>query len=116
MVDESEAAVPPIAKTRLIRSRRQMYLQIVAATVILACGIIIGSGGALLHFKDDIVPDRLPPSREIARDIRTRYALTEEQTEKVEAAIGASILLTNTHVGKGRRSLDHTLRRNKLCL
>ncbi len=90
MVDESEAAVPPIAKTRLIRSRRQMYLQIVAATVILACGIIIGSGGALLHFKDDIVPDRLPPSREIARDIRTRYALTEEQTEKVEAAIGAS--------------------------
>jgi hypothetical protein len=79
-----------VGKKRLSRSRRQIYLQIVAATVILACGIVIGSGAALLHFKDDIVPNRLPPSREIVRDMRTRYHLTDEQAKQVEAALAAS--------------------------
>ena len=90
MVDESDASVPPVGKKRLSRSRRQMYLQIAAATVILVCGIVIGSGSALLHFKDDIVPDRLPPSREIVRDMRARYDLTQEQAQKAEAALGDS--------------------------
>jgi hypothetical protein len=106
MVDESEAPVPPIAKTRLVRSRRQMYLQIVAATVILACGIIIGSGAALLHFKDDIVPDRLPPSGEIVRDMQGRYDLTQEQTEKVEAALGASRERMRTFFDEMREKMD----------
>jgi len=87
MVDESEVPVPPIAKTRLVRSRRQMYLQIVAATVILACGVVIGSGAALLHFKDNIVPNRVPPPGDIVRDMRTRYDLTEEQAEETKAAL-----------------------------
>jgi hypothetical protein len=67
-----------------------MYLQVVAATVILACGIIIGSGAALLYFKDDIVRNPGPPPREVAREVRARYGLTEEQSKKVEAALEAS--------------------------
>ena len=90
MVDGSEATVPSVEKKRLARGRRQMYLQVVAATVILACGIIIGSGAALLHFKDDIVPDRFPPPGDIVRDIQARYGLTEEQAEKAKTAIAAS--------------------------
>jgi len=90
MVDESEATVPSAGKKRLARGRRQMYLQVAAATVILACGIIIGSGAALLHFKDDIVPDRFPPPGDIVRDIQARYGLTEEQAEEAETAIAAS--------------------------
>ena len=87
MVDESEVPVPPIAKTRLVRSRRQILLQVLAATVILACGIVIGSGAALLHFKDNIVPNRVPPPGDIVRDMRTRYHLTEEQAEETKAAL-----------------------------
>lgn len=90
MVGESDASVPSAGRKRLSRNRRQMYLQIAAATVILVCGIIIGSGSALLHFKDDIVPDRLPPSREIVRDMRARYDLTQEQSQKAEVALGDS--------------------------
>jgi len=90
MVNESEATVPSVEKKRLARGCRQMYLQVAAATVILACGIIIGSGAALLHFKDDIVPDRFPPPADIVRDIQARYGLTEEQAEKAKTAIAAS--------------------------
>ena len=87
MVDESEAPVPPIAKARLVRSRKRMYTQVVAAMVILACGIVIGSGAALLHFKDNIVPSRVPPPGDIVRDMQTRYHLTEEQAEKAKTAL-----------------------------
>lgn len=90
MVDESEAAVPPLARKRLWRSRKQMFLQIAAATIILFCGVVIGSGAALLHFKDNIVRDRRPPLGDIVEDIRTRYDLTEEQTKGAEAALGSS--------------------------
>ncbi len=106
MVDECEAPVPPIAKTRLVRSRRQMCLQVVAATVILACGIVIGSGAAVLHFKDNIVPDRRPPLGDIVWDIRARYGLTEEQTEKVEAALGDSRERMNTLFEGFREKMD----------
>ena len=82
--------VPLIAKTRLMRSRRQMYLQIVAGTVILACGIIIGAGATLLYLKDDIVRNPGPPPGDVARDIQARYGLTDEQTRKVEAAVKES--------------------------
>jgi Spy/CpxP family protein refolding chaperone len=83
-----------------------MYLQLVAATVILACGIVIGSGAALLHFQENIVPDRLPPSREIVRDMQGRYDLTEEQIEKVEAALGASRERMRTFFDEMREKMD----------
>ena len=103
---DTEASVPSVGKKRLSRSRRQMYLQIGAATVILACGIVIGSGAALLHFKDDIVPNRWPPSRDIVRDIRTRYGLTEEQAEKVEVALGDSRERMHTFFDGFRQKMD----------
>jgi hypothetical protein len=83
-----------------------MYLQIAAATVILACGIIIGSGAALLHFKDDIVPNRLPPSGAIVRDMQARYDLTEEQTEKVDAVLAASRERMHTFFEGMREKMD----------
>ena len=85
--DDKEAQIPAIAKTRLVRSRRQIYMQIVAATVILICGIIIGSGAALLRFKENIAPGPMPPPARIADDMQGRYGLTEEQTEKAKAAV-----------------------------
>ena len=106
MVGESEAPIPSVGKKRLSRSRRQMYLQVAAATVILACGIVIGSGAALLHFKDDIVRDPWPPSRKIVDDMRARYGLTEEQTEKVEAALGDSRERMHTSFEGFREKMD----------
>jgi hypothetical protein len=87
---DAEVQVPPIAKTRRVRSRRQIYLQIVAAMVILICGVVIGSGAALLRFKDNIVPNRVPPAGDIVRDMRARYDLTEEQAEKAKIAVKES--------------------------
>ncbi|UCF14478.1 MAG: hypothetical protein JSW59_13775 [Phycisphaerales bacterium] len=87
---DAEVQVPAIAKTRLVRSRRQIYLQIVAATVILICGIIIGSGAALLRFKENIAPGPMPPPGRIADDMQERYGLTEEQTEKVKDVVRQS--------------------------
>jgi len=83
----TEVSIPPIAKTRLLRSRRQVYMQIVAATVILICGIVIGSGVTLQRLKPNIAPGPMPPPWRIADDMQERYGLTEEQTEKVKTAL-----------------------------
>jgi hypothetical protein len=84
---DKEVQVPPIAKTRLVRSRRQIYMQIFAAVVILACGIVIGSGVTLQRLKPNIAPGPMPPPGRIAVDMQERYGLTEEQTEKVKTAL-----------------------------
>lgn len=90
MVDESTESIPEPAKKLLSRSRRRMLLQLAAATMILVCGIVMGSGATLIHLKDRIIRDRRPPLGAIVWDIRTRYNLTEEQTEKVEKVLGQS--------------------------
>ncbi|HEC04094.1 MAG TPA: hypothetical protein ENI81_11220, partial [Phycisphaerales bacterium] len=87
MVGESEDSIPSLGKARLPRRRRQVYLQIVAATVILACGIVIGAGGALLHFKEKIVRDPLPPRPDILREMTHRYGLTEKQADKIDVIL-----------------------------
>ena len=80
MVSESEDPVASVVKKRPLRSRRQMYLQTAVAAVILFCGIVIGSGAALLHFKDDIVHDRRPPLGAIVEDIRSNHPFKPHQT------------------------------------
>ena len=67
---------------------RQICLQIVVGMIILICGIIIGSGAAVLRLKDEMVMRRgpFPPTRAIVEDMAHRYDLTAEQTERVEAA------------------------------
>jgi len=107
MVEESETSVTPVGKKRLSRSRRQMYMQIVVATVILACGVVIGSGAALLRLKDDIVPpNRFPPPARIATDIQERYGLTDDQTEKVKTVVVASSERVHTIFTGFREKMD----------
>jgi len=103
---ETEASVPPIARTRLLRSRRQIFVQILAATVILACGIVIGAGGALLRLKENIVPNRVPPPGDVVEDMRARYDLTEEQAEKVKTALKESWERMRTIFQENREKMD----------
>jgi hypothetical protein len=90
VVNEAKTSSLTPAKGRPSRRGRQIYLQIIVAVVILSCGIVIGSGTALLHFKDRIGPGRRPPIEVIIDDMRTRYGLTEEQAKEVEDILGKS--------------------------
>lgn len=75
---------PPSSVLR--RRGRQVLLQIVIGTIILICGIIIGSGAAVLRLKDQMVMRRgsFPPTRAVIEDMTARYDLTPEQAKKVE--------------------------------
>ena len=92
MVGETRPSIPSTGKKRLSYRGRQIVLQIVVGMIILICGIIIGSGAAVLRLKDEMVMRRgpFPPTRAVAEDMAARYDLTPEQTEKVEAAFGKS--------------------------
>lgn len=67
---------------------KQILLQIVVGMIILICGIIIGSGAAVLRLKDQMLMRRgpFPPTRAVVEDMDARYHLTPEQTKKVETA------------------------------
>jgi Spy/CpxP family protein refolding chaperone len=85
MVDESTTPASPSGKKRLSLRKKQIYQQIIVAIIILACGIVIGSGATLLRLKDRMMmPGPRPPLRDIVEDIQGRYDLTDEQVEKVE--------------------------------
>jgi hypothetical protein len=87
MVDEARPSIST-GKKRMSRRGRQIILQIVVGMVILICGIIIGSGAAVLRFEDEMVMRRgtRPPTKEVIKEMEVRYSLTPEQTQKVEAA------------------------------
>jgi len=86
MVEEAKSSIPSTGKRRLSPRGRQTVMQIVIGMIILICGIIIGSGAAVLRLKGQINPHRgpLPPTEAIINDMKARYDLTEEQTQKVE--------------------------------
>jgi hypothetical protein len=89
MVNEPTTSNPSSGKKRLSHRRKQIYLQIIAGAVILFCGIVIGSGTALLHLKDRVVMRGPSPAlNSIVKDIRARYDLTQEQAEQVEDVFG----------------------------
>ena len=90
MVEEARPSIPPIGKKRLSHRGRQIGLQIIVGMIILICGIIIGSGAAVLRLKDEMVmrPGPRPQPREVGKDMEARYDLTPEQTKQVEAAFG----------------------------
>ena len=90
MVNEAKTLNLTPAKGRPSRRGKQIYLQVMVALVILSCGIVIGSGTALLHLKDRIAPGRRPPIGVIIDDMRTRYDLTQEQAKEVEDILGKS--------------------------
>lgn len=89
MVGEPAESNPSSGKKLLSPRRKQIYMQIVVGLVILFCGLVIGAGGALMQMKDRVVPaGPRPPLDAIVDDIKARYDLTPEQTEKVEEVFG----------------------------
>ena len=93
MVDETKPE-HPLHPHRPPFNRRQLLMQAVVAGVILASGIGIGAGGAVLTLKDRIVwslPSP-PPDRDDRRSrppdfvemLRAQYSLSDEQVEKVK--------------------------------
>jgi hypothetical protein len=93
MVDETKPEHPSHPH-RPPLSRRQLLMQAVVAGVILASGIGIGAGGAVLTLKDRIIwhfPSP-PPDRDDRRSrppdfvemLRAKYSLSDEQVEKVK--------------------------------
>ena len=88
MVEEAKPSIPSTGKKRMSYRGRQICLQIIVGMIILICGVIIGSGAAVLRFKDKMVmrPGPRPPTKEVVDDMAARYDLTPEQTKKVEAA------------------------------
>lgn len=92
MVEDIRPSIPSTGKKRLSHRSRQVLLQIVIGTIILICGIIIGSGAAVLRLKDEMVMRRgpFPPTRAVVEDMAARYDLTPEQAKKVEAVFEKS--------------------------
>jgi len=89
MVSQAEPSSPSAGKRRISHRRKQIILQIVVGVIILFCGVVIGSGAALLQLKDKVViPGPRPPLDAVVRDIRGRYDLTPAQVEKVENVFG----------------------------
>ncbi len=89
MVGQTVESSPSPGKKHMSPRRKQIYMQIIVGLVILFCGLVIGAGGALMKMKDRMVPvGPRPPLDAIVDDIKARYDLTPEQTEKVEEVFG----------------------------
>ena len=74
--------------------RPRAWPVVLLGVVILICGNVIGAGAAVLWLKQYLPPP--PPPRataapEIARDMRGRYNLSEEQARKVQEIMEKSI-------------------------
>ncbi len=105
MVEEARPPIPSAGKRRLSHRGRQIVLQIVVGMIILICGVIIGSGAAVLRLKDQMVMRRgpFPPTRAVVEDMAARYDLTPEQAEQVEAAFEKSHEKLRTLIEESRR-------------
>lgn len=64
MVDSGRPDHSAMPRHRVPLTRRQIVAQVVVSVVILASGIIIGSGGTVLALKDRIIPPFRSPSPE----------------------------------------------------
>lgn len=107
MVNESTTSIPPSGKKRLSHRKKQIYLQIIVAVIILSCGIVIGSGATLLRLKDRmIMRGPRPPLPAIVEDIQGRYGLTPEQTEKVEDILGKGRETMRTLFEESRQKIE----------
>jgi len=82
MVEGSQQSNPHAHKSR----RTQLSLQIIVAAVIFASGIIVGVGGTILLVRHRVlwIHHYHKEAVSIARQIKARYNLTEQQAKKVE--------------------------------
>ena len=91
MVNETESSDAAPQRTPPLHGRSRTGLQLIIGAVILLSGIVVGSGATILFLKDHIIwadfrhGKRTPAA--IADKFRSRYGLTDEQTQKVEALI-----------------------------
>lgn len=107
MVNESSNSIPTSGKKRLLHRSKQIYLQIVVGIIILACGIVIGSGATFLQLKDRMmIPGPRPPLPDIVVDMQSRYDLTPEQTEKVEEILGKGRETMRTLFEESRQKIE----------
>ncbi|MGE5295881.1 MAG: hypothetical protein ACM3VT_13730 [Solirubrobacterales bacterium] len=109
MVDETRSGHPMAPRHHSPVPRRQIVLQMVVSAIILVSGIAIGSGGTILALRDRILPTfevpednstNNPPSEEsrwtsgIAREIGTKYGLTDQQTQQVQDVLAQGFAAT----------------------
>jgi len=92
MVDEESSHEEARHPSYRLYRRREVWLSIILGSLILLCGIAIGSSVVILRFKDRIWPGpRVIHTRRspeiIATRMQRRLELTDEQTEKVEALL-----------------------------
>ncbi len=107
MVNEPTTSIPPSGKKRMSHRRKQIYLQIIVGIIILSCGIVIGSGAAVLHLKDRMIMRGPRPSlNSIVEDIRARYNLTEEQTAQAEDILRKRQDTMHTLFGEFREKME----------
>ena len=74
---------------RLYR-RREVWLSIILGSLILLCGIAIGSSVVILRFREEMTHHGIHPERSpaiIAARMQRRLELSDEQTKKVEALL-----------------------------
>ncbi len=66
--------------------QRRVCLQLLVGIVILASGMVLGSGGTILYMKNRVVfrggPDRFTPEK-IVKHFEEKYRLSQQQSEQV---------------------------------
>ena len=82
--------------------RKQIITQIVVGVIIFISGIVVGSGGTIALLKNRVIWIHQHPKKDaatIAKQIGSKYGLTDEQTQRVEQ-IFANRLKTTKAVHK----------------
>ena len=66
--------------------RRQRIMGLGFGLLILVFGIIIGAGGTFLRYKDQLMrPVGFPDPRQIVKDMKGKYGLSEQQEKQIHA-------------------------------
>jgi hypothetical protein len=66
--------------------RRQRYMALGFGLLILVFGIIIGAGGTFLRYKDKLIrAEGFPDPRQIVKDMKGKYGLSEQQEKQIHA-------------------------------
>ena len=90
MVEEGKAHEHARRPHYRLYRRREVWLSIILGSLILLCGIAIGSSVVILRFKEEMTPYEIHPERSpaiIAARMQRRLELSDEQTKKVQVLL-----------------------------
>ncbi len=110
MVEEKKNAKPVEVPRSGLRNGRWTALLVLLGAVILLCGLVIGSSGTVLVFRDKITRGG-PPFHEagfMARQIQNTYGLSKEQARKVEDIFSNSLQAMQKIREENERKLAET--------